>query len=228
MNSHLLQAFSHMNPEARSVYSYLSERAEIDAKLGMTQQEISRHTRLSVDAVREVLGWLESPLYREGGKKSIGELSPFIKITASGKIHKVHLLEPYSDVKTSISFTFEDKDDQRIKTLEKEVLRLASSTRDNKRLSTFLKGERAAVISEIESDLGRNLSSVEAFMLGGVIWQFGPERLKGAWRTKAFRMKNPVQGIAAMFANKAFGKPIERDFVPDVHYPKLTVPKEEA
>jgi len=223
VNTYLLEVYDHIPHEYRSVYLYLVQRAQADARLGMTQQEVSRFTRLSVLAVREALGWLESPVtYDATRPKQVPEIAPFIKITASGKRHKITLLSPYVDDDLSIAFTFEDKDQQRIATLEKEVLRLSSVTKQPKKLSSFLKGERAAVISEIERDIGRNVTLDEAFMLGGVVLSFGPERLKGAWRTKAHQMNKPIRDICAMFFNQAFGKPVAKQEYKEVTYRKLS------
>lgn len=222
MNDYLLEVYDHIPNEYRSVYLYLVQRAQTDAKLGMTQQEISRFTRLSVLAVREALGWLESPVTFDATRpKQVPEIAGFIKTAPSGKRHKITLLTPYVDDSTDIPFTFEDKDQQRIATLEKEVMRLSSIKKQPKKLSSFLKGDRAQIISEIERDLGRNLSLDEAFMLGAVVMGFGPERLKGAWRTKAHQMKKPVRDIYSMFMNQAFGKPVAKEEHKDISYRKL-------
>lgn len=204
MQDELMDVLDRIPPHALSVYLYLAKRAELDAKIGVTQQEISRATRISVGAVREALGWLEQPTYKDATLKRADVISPFISITASGKHHNIKLLPPYA-VETRIRFTFEDTDDRRIAVLEKELRRLAGKT-NRTRFSVYFRGERHAMMQEIESDIGRAVTVEEAFLLGAMTHAAGPERVRAAWRTKAAHMERPIVGLYAMFMRSAFGK----------------------
>lgn len=181
--------YSEMSIEERLIFYYLVERVGADVKVGLTQQELSRHSGLSLDRVRGTL-----KLLQENG---------FISVRASGKRHNIFLLEPHHE-EAKIPFTYEDTDDRRIHTLEKEVLRLSQGNRESRNLSTLLQGERAAVVGEIERYTG-GLTLIEAYLIGQALALVGPERLKKAWRTKAHDMKNPVRGVTAMLLNKAYG-----------------------
>lgn len=190
LHSNIVGVFADMTIEERLVYLYLVGRHEADPKVGLTQQELSRQTGLSLHKVRETLKILEEKL--------------FISVRpTSKKRHNIFLLEPHhSEVK--IPFTYEDTDDRRIHILEQEVLRLSQGNKEQRRLSTLLQGERAAVVGEIEAYTG-GLTLVEAYMLGQVISLLGPERLKAAWRKNAHAMKDPVRGVSSMLLNKAYG-----------------------
>lgn len=181
--------YSGMSIEERLIYYYLVERVSVNPKIGLTQQELSRHSGLSLDRVRGTL-----KLLQENG---------FISVRASGKRHNIFLLEPHHE-EVKIAFTYEDTDDRRIHTLEKEVLRLSQGNKESRNLSTLLQGERAAVVGEIERYTG-GLTLIEAYLIGQALALVGPERLKKAWRTKAHDMKNPVRGVTAMLLNKAYG-----------------------
>lgn len=207
MKEELSQILHRIPSHALSVYLYIDHRSRLDIRVGLTQQEISRTTRLSVGAVREALGWLEQPSYRDAGLTKNDEIAPLIRIEKFKSAHKITMLPPYSD-NQEIRFTFEDTDQRRIKTLEDEIRRLAVPQRQTSRLSLYIKGERQQLISEIEGDLGRPLTVEEAYLLGGVTHQFGVERIKSAWRQKASRLDKPVVGIYAMFMNQAFGKSV--------------------
>lgn len=181
--------YSEMSVEERLIFYYLVERAGANPKVGLTQQELSRHSGLSLDRVRGTL-----KLLQENG---------FISVRASGKRHNIFLLEPHHE-EVKIPFTYEDTDDRRIHALEKEVLRLSQGNKENRKLSSLLQGERAAVIGEIERYTG-GLTLVEAYLLGQALSLVGPERLKKAWRTKAHDMKDPVRGVTAMLLRGAYG-----------------------
>lgn len=202
-----LGVYAEMGLEERLIYFYLVERAAANPKLGLTQQELSRHSGLSLDRVRGILKQMEG--------------NGYLKVTPSGKRHNINLLEPYHEP-VRIPFTYEDTDDRRIIALEKEVLRLSLGAKENTRLSTLLKGERAEIVSEIERYTG-GLTLVEAYMIGQAIALVGPERLKKAWRTKAHEMKNPVRDICSMLLNKAYGASFTpKDEKQDIVYRKLT------
>lgn len=203
--SSLSAEYSELSIEQKLVYYYLVERASADPKIGLTQQELSRHTGLSLAKIRQTL-------------KELEELS-FIAIKKSTKHSNIHLLEPYH-APVKIPFTYEDTDDKRILVLEKEVLRLSRGNKENTRLSTLLKGERAEIVAEIERYTG-GLTLVEAYMIGQVISLYGPERLKTAWRTKAHAVKNPVRDVCAMLLNKAYGSGFKPDDTPEVTYRKF-------
>lgn len=205
LRSSTLGVYAEMGIEERLIYFYLVERAAANPKIGLTQQELSRHSGLSLDRVRGTLKQMEDKGY--------------IKVTASGKRHNINLLEPFHEP-VRIAFTYEDTDDRRLLALEKEVLRLSLASKENTRLSTLLKGERAEIVSEIERHTG-GLTLVEAYMIGQVIATVGPERLKKAWRTKAHEVKNPVRGICSMLLNKAYGNTFKPEEKPEVTYRKF-------
>jgi len=203
--SDLTAVIGDMLLEPRVVYYYLVERAEADPKVGLTQQELSRQTGLSLDRVRSSLKWLTE--------------NDLIKITKGKNHYLIRLLEPYHE-EVKIPFTYDDTDDMRLATLEREVLRQAGALKQSKSLSSVLNGERAQIIGEIERASG-GLSLVEAYMLGQAVALVGPERLKIAWRTKAHEMKNPIRGVCSMLLNKAYGKHIQREETPEVVYRKF-------
>jgi hypothetical protein len=223
MRDELVQILSRVPSDALSVYLFVEARASLDTKVGLTQQEVSRATRLSVAAVRESLGWLEQPSYRDAGLKTIDPLAPFVSIDPKGKAYLITCLEPYSDGRR-LRFTFQDTDDRRIAVLETELRRLARNDPSSARLSLYLKGERQALIREIEGDLGRPITVHEAFLLGELVSMVSVERVRTQWRTKAHQMSKPIIGITAMFKNKAFGAKAKHD-VPeeegDVSYQPL-------
>lgn len=205
MQDELMDVMDRVPAHALSVYLFLSKRADLDTKIGMSQQEISRATRLSVGAVRDALGWLEQPMYKDATLKTVEEIAPFIRITPAKGYHNITLLPPYVDAEQRIRFTFEDTDDRRLANLEKEVRRLASRN-PRSRFSTYFRGEKQALIREIEGDLGRAVSIEEAFLLGAMVHSAGVERVKAAWRKKASEHERPIIAIYAMFMQKAFGK----------------------
>lgn len=195
-----------MSIEERLIYYYLVERVSVSPKIGLTQQELSRHSGLSLDRVRGTLKVLQD--------------NGYLSVRPSGKRHNIFLLEPYHE-EVKIPFTYEDTDDKRILILEKEILRLTQGNKESKSLSSLLQGERAAVVSEIERYVGK-LTLVEAYMIGQALALVGPERLKNAWRSKAHEMKDPVRGITAMLLNKAYGKTFTaKDDKPEVIYRKF-------
>lgn len=203
MQDELMHVFDRIPPHALSVYLYLAKHAELDTRVGVTQQEISRATRLSVGAVREALGWLEEPTYKDATLKTADVISPFIKITPAKGYHNITLLPPYA-IESRVRFTFEDTDDRRIAVLEKELRRLAGKT-NRTRFSVYFRGEKHALLREIEGDLGRAVTVEEAFLLGGMTHVASVERVRVAWRTKAAQMDRPIVGLYAMFMRAAFG-----------------------
>ena len=203
MRDAFVQTMDRMPSEALRVYLYLQHRARLDTKIGVTQQEISRATRLSVGAVRESLGWLVEPTYKDALLKA-EPILPYIKITKTEKAHAITLLEPYEDT-LRLHFTFEDTDSRRVAVLEKEIRRLAKTRGEKSDLSLYIKGDRASLLSEIESDLGRPLTQSEAFLMGGVLHHFGVDRVRSVWRRQASNMEKPIVGIYALFMNNAKG-----------------------
>lgn len=197
--------------EPKTVLFYLLQRSQSGTRVGLTQQEISRATRLSVGAVRESLGWLESPLYHDAALTTAEPIAPFISVKKKGKHHKIVLLPPYVSEEREVAFTFEDTDSRRIATLEQEILRLTTTRSQTSKLSMYLKGEKQQLIAEIESDLGRSITIQDAYLLGGMIEKFGPARVRTQWRRRAHTMDRPVIGLWAMFMNEAFGKPVKME-----------------
>lgn len=222
MRDEFLQVMDRVPNEALKVFLYLQGRASLDTRVGMTQQEISRATRLSVGAVRDSLGWLSSPSYIDAGLKTQEEIAPFISLRKVSNYFEVILLEPYAQGE-KIKFTFEDTDSRRIATLEQEVRRLATSRKQNSRLSLYIRGERGALLKEMENDLGRGLSQEEAFLMGGVMHMYGVERIRTAWRTKAAEMDKPIVGIYATFMGRAHGASVvKQEQKKEVSYPRFT------
>lgn len=206
VNSSLAGAYSDMTIEERLIYTYLVERVAASPKIGCTQQEISRHSGLSLDRVRGTLTALKD--------------KEFLDVRPSGKRYNIFLLEPYHE-KSKIPFTYDDTDDKRIKVLEQEVLRLSMGNKESRKLSSLLQGERAAVVGEIERHVG-GLTPVECYLVGQAMALVGPERLKNAWRQKAHEMKDPVRGVTAMLLNRAYGKTFTaREDKPEVTYRKF-------
>lgn len=213
MTDELMEIMDRIPPHALSVYLFMEHRSTLETKVGMTQQEISRATRLSVGAVRDALGWLEQPYYKDAGyamdvdHKQVDSIAPLIRIRpAQGKpYHNVTLLPPYVGKEQRIRFTFEDTDSRRLGNLEKEVRRLATK-KNRSQFSIYFRGEKHAMMREIESDIGRAVSIEEAFLLGSMTALVGPERVKIAWRTKAADMDKPILALYAMFNRQAFGK----------------------
>jgi hypothetical protein len=223
MNDALIQVMNRIPSHALSVFLFLQHRSELDTKIGLTQQEISRATGYSVGKVRESLGWLEYPDISDSLLVKQPQLSPFVKVAKYSNAYKVTLLEPYTSPERWVRFTFEDTDDRRIATLEKELRRLSTKTKQTSRLSLALQGAPQQLIAEIEGDLGRPLSIEEAFLLGRMVEGFGPERIRQAWRRHAADLDNPIRGLYAMFMNKRFGakNPREEKEV-EVAYQKVT------
>ena len=214
MRDELIQVLNRIPTDALSVFLYLESRASLDTKVGLTQQEVSRATRCAVGAVRDSLGWLEQPSYRDAGLKTIEPIAPFISITPKSNAHVITCLEPYSDTR-KLRFTFEDTDSRRIATLEQEIRRLSKVDPSTARLSMYLRGERQALIREIEGDLGRPVHVAEAFLLGELVSMVSVERVRTQWRTKAPHMDKPIIGLYAMFKNKAFGNKAQHDIPED-------------
>lgn len=206
MKAELVHIMNRIPPEPLRVYLYLLERASREIRIGLTQQEISRATRLSVGAVRESLGWLEQPFWHDAGlvDDSVKD-SSFVSLRKISNYYEIVLLVPYSEGE-KIKFTFDDTDSRRIEVLEKEVRRLSSKSAQEGKVSIFLRGERQNLIAEIEGDLGRGLSKQETWLLSGIVHEFGPERVKKAWRQKAHELDKPIIALYAMFINKALGK----------------------
>jgi hypothetical protein len=222
MNDAVLQVQERIPLEALSVYTFLTARSDLDLKVGLTQQEISRTTRLSVGAVREALGWLEQPSYLDSALKVATEIAPFISVKKYSTAYKITLLQPYSEER-AIRFTFEDTDSRRIKLLEDEVRRLSKPVVQKSRLSMYLKGDKGSVIAEIESDLGRPITVEDAFLLGSILDGYGPERVRAAWRRHAANLPNPIRGIYAMFIKERFGvRTFEKEErIEEFDYPKF-------
>lgn len=221
MRDEFTQVMDRIPSEPLKVYVYLYNRSTVDTRVGMTQQEISRATRLSVGAVRESLGWLEEPTYRDAALKTVEPIVPFVLIYPRGKAHIIELVPPYVAENMEIRFTFEDTDSRRIGVLEKEVRRLASKRGSNK-LTLYFKGERQALIAEIEGDLGRGLTHQETWMLSGLVHQFSVERIRKEWRTKAhqYDLDKPLVRMYAMFMNKAHGHNAPQNSeIKEVDYP---------
>lgn len=198
---------SRMPNHALAVFLFLQERAAMDTRIGLTQQEIGRGTRLSVEAVRESLGWLSDPSCADALLQT-PEIAPFITISKFSNAHKITLLPPYVIEKVDIRFTFDDTDQRRIKVLEEELRRIAK-TKGTDRLSIYLRGDRANIVGEIESDIGRTITKEEAFLLGAICEAYGTERLKTAWRRHAPNNDRPIHAIYAMFLNKRFGQSVD-------------------
>lgn len=207
MKDTLLQVLPRIPPEPLRVYLYLLERSSKDIRVGLSQQEVSRATRLSVGAVREALGWLATPHFVDAGLVSgtEPEMNPYITLRKISNYYEIILTTPYGDGE-KIKFTFEDTDSRRIETLEKEVRRIASKSVQQNRLSMYLKGERQQLIAEVEGDLGRSMTQQEVWLLSGIVHQFGPERVKKQWRQKAHQLDKPIIALYGMFMNKALGK----------------------
>lgn len=225
MNDALIQVMNKMPPHALSVFLFLEHRSRLDTKIGVTQQEVSRATGYSVDRVREALGWLERPPpITMAALKVAPELPPFVAVTAFSKAHKITLLEPYVVPERWVRFTFEDTDSRRIGVLENELRRLATKSRQTSRLALAIQGKPQQVIAQMEGDLGRPLTNEESYLLGAMIGQFGPERVKQAWNRHAADMDDPMRGLYAMFMNKYFGKRAEPSPEKDteVAYQKIT------
>lgn len=222
MTDDLLLVQDRIPSEPKSVLLYLIQRSQSGTRVGLTQQEISRATRLSVGAVRESLGWLEKPHYHDAALKTMEPIAPFIAIKGKGKHHKITLLQPYIPEEREVAFTFEDTDSRRIATLEKEILRLTTTRVQTSKLSMYLKGERQQLIAEVEGDLGRPITVQESYLLGGMIEKFGPDRVRAQWRRNAHRLDKPIVGLWAQFMNSAFGKSVKyEDKEPEVHYQKM-------
>lgn len=208
--------------EPKTVLFYLLQRSQSGTRVGLTQQEISRATRLSVGAVRESLGWLESPQYHDAALTKAEPISPFIEVKKKGNHHKIVLLLPYVPEAREVAFTFEDTDDRRIATLEKEIFRLTTTRVQTTNLSMYLRGEKAQLIAEVEADLGRQITIQDAYLLGGMVEKFGPERVRAQWRRRAHTMPRPIVGLWSMFMNDAFGKSAKVESKePDVQYRPL-------
>lgn len=206
MRDELMQIIHRIPHEPLRVYLFLEQRANLETRIGVTQQEISRATRLSVEAVRESLGWLAEPSYKDA-QLTPEPILPFIKITKTEKAHAIKLLEPYHR-EVRLNFTFEDTDSRRISTLEKELRRIAANRADRSDLSLYIKGDRGELLSEMETDLGRRLTQSEAFLIGGVLHHFGVDRVRSVWRRQAHRMEKPIVTIYAMFMNNAKGQSV--------------------
>jgi hypothetical protein len=223
MNEATIQVMNRMPSHALSVFCFLEQRSLCDTKIGTTQQEVSRATGFSVGRVREALGWLSDPVSHDAALTTTRDIAPFIVVAKYSKAHKITLLAPYVEPERWMRFSFEDTDSRRIEALEKELRRIAQTSKQSSRLSLALQGKPQQIISEIESDLGRPLTTEEAYLIGALVEYGGPDRLKQAWRRHAHELDNPVRGLYAMFMKKRFGQKVEQPTKEaEVRYQKVT------
>ena len=184
------------------VHLYLVNRAQMQSglKIGLTITELARQTNLSTNVAVSALTSLEVMEYirlEKTKRKNVFSL------------RSLKGLEEH-EVVTPIPFTFDDTDETKLKTLEAELLRLKVQYEQagvgvQSTLRNVIKGDKRELIIEIEGDLGRGLTTNEAFLLGEILRGFGTERAKKAWRGKAHAAKNPIPALYAILNNGALG-----------------------
>jgi hypothetical protein len=186
------ERLTYLPSEALKVYIALAERAQSDARIGLTLNELSRMTGLGTKIVDSMIAILIMDKIIVGNDKGDVLIVDGIKI-------------PYSKKNT---------DDTRIAVLEEEVRRLSKSRTEKSGLENFYKGSEVGdLIAEIESR-GYALTVSEAFLLGQSIQKFGPKRVRATYRQMR-RAKNPLPAVWASLQNGIRGQGAQQhDSVP--------------
>ena len=203
----LIQDLPYIPSDALRVLLALMDRHRMKTKVGMSITELARITDLGTVAVGRSLLWLADPVYQHHPTKE-QETTPFIKIVPRSKYFSINV-EPYwlGETAPAFPFTYDNTDETKILTLEKELRRLSTQKPTTSGLTGVLRGEELLLVSEVERDLGRALSVDEAFLMGKLVSGYNPERVKKLWREKfALIPKNQIRAIYGMLWNGKSGK----------------------
>lgn len=200
----IIESLKLLTSEELKVHLYLTHRAEAqkDLKVGLTLTELARQTDLGVEATRFAIHGLTE-------KQFLGN-----EETKKKNVVVLKLLKVEQD-KTTVPFTFDNTDETKLATLETELLRLRERyvndlVGEKSTLREFTRGDERELVIEIETDLGRGLTTNEAMLFGKIVQGFGPERAKDTWRKQAHMAKNPLPALYAMLANGIRGKAAAR------------------
>lgn len=216
INRDIISAMDAMPGSALKVYLVLVDRAKAQKSLrvGLSIGELARSAGLGASETLSALSWLTHPS-RYNAKMVTEALKSFIEMEEKPTSHRfdITLSSFYlSDSLTMIPFTTKNTDETKIKTLEAELQRVAlnqtrQSIGETSGIASILKGDDRNVIFEIETDLGRGLSTIDAYFVGKLISAFGPARVSTIWKTKAIRAKDPIKTLSSVLWNGAAGKP---------------------
>lgn len=203
----IIQDLPYIPSDALRVLLVLMDRHRMKTKVGLTLTELGRATDLGTQAVGRSLLWLAEPTYKAHPTKDV-ETMPFISIAQKSRYFTL-TVDPHwlGETVPAIPFTYDNTDETKLLTLEKELRRLSTQRATTSGLTSILKGEELQVVSEIERDLGRGLTVDEAFLAGKLIQGYNPDRLKKLWREKAAIIpKNQLRAIYGMLMNGKLGR----------------------
>jgi hypothetical protein len=200
--------------DAVKVYLALLERNEAQKllKVGLTLNELARSCDLGPTQTKRTLLLLVD--------------EDLVTINIDDK--KMTILVKDANEPKLIPFSMKNTDETKIATIEAEMRRLekeyaASVLKRSSNIANVFKGDEAAIIQEIEGDLGRGISQIESYLLGKSMAGFGPERVKAVWRKSAMMAKNPMRTLYAMLWRNSAGMPTVQKEVKHVNIlpPKL-------
>ena len=197
------------------VYLSLIERAKQEIRLGLTIYELARLANVGTKTAKRAIEFLNA----EG----------YIHLVEQKTYFKLDVNEYWVGEKTkTISFTYKNTDEDRLKNAERELYHLTQSykrdiLKERSGVTTFLKGDEQNVVAEIERDLGRGFTHGESYYLGRLISSYGPDRVKDVWRKQAATAKNPVRALYALLTAGQRGvKREQKEHIDtDVKYPPL-------
>jgi hypothetical protein len=201
IHSSIIERFEDLDYAQLKILLFLIDRGPLESKLGLTLSELARACDLSLKSAKRGLTNLDS--------------CGIIQLTQKSKhwIIKVDSFWSGEDAPQSIHFTYDDKDEGRLERKEAEVRalqqELKSTGKNESALTPALDGDERKVVDEIEKYKGIPLTPTEAYYLGKNIANFGPERVKTAFR-KNKGARNISRAMTAVLNKGAFGKPIEK------------------
>jgi hypothetical protein len=211
----LIDALPYMPSDALRVLLVLMDRhrLQLTTKVGLSITELARTADLGVESTARALLWLSDPnANNHPDRKTQPTIEHFIVLTKRSNRYDIQV-SPFwlgRDAKP-IPFTYDNTDQTKIATIEKELRRIATDTqrgqvKSSSGLTSILKGEERLIVDEIERDLGRGLSPFEIWAVSEIVEGYGPERTKMLWRGKAHLSENPIRTIYALYQNAKFGK----------------------
>lgn len=197
-----------LNAETFKVFMFLAARQQMQkgVKLGLSVSELARLCDLGTTTVKQAL----KTLVTDG----------LIVMQEKGKNFIITLNSYYTDESIPIPFTYQNTDENKLQTVETELRRLQLQQTHDKLgresgIAAKLSDDKRDVVTTIERDLGRALTTEEAFIIGQLLGGFDPTRVKVTWQRKAATAKNPIRALHAMMWNGVAGKPMPQKILID-------------
>lgn len=198
-----IEYLSSLDGDTVKVYLFLVNRqlTQKGIKPGLTLPELARACDVGTQTTQRALEQLTEKKLIEIEKKS--------------SHHIIKVNEYYTDEQMPIPFTYKNTDENKLKTLETEVQRLQLQQVREKHgtqsgIAAKLTDDKRMVVTTIERDLGRAVTTEEAFFLGQLLGAFDPARVKLIWQRNAATAKNPLLALHAILWNNAAGKPMQQ------------------